>query len=184
MDDGHSFVYTSRNGLSLLRIPSGESVELVNGPALEPRGSYDGRWIVFHSYPTPTIRQVFVAALREGLVPREDWIPITGESGMNRNATWAPDGRRVYFLSDRDGFRCIWAQNLDAASKRPVGNPFAVHHSHYARFALLNFISMGNISLTATQDRVFFAEPEITGNIWMMEPATFLSTPQQARTIQ
>jgi eukaryotic-like serine/threonine-protein kinase len=171
MDDGHSFVYTSQNGLSLLRIPSGESIELVHGLVLEPRGSYDGRWIVFHSAPTPTIRQVFVAPLREGLAPPEDWIPVTGEVGLNRDAAWSPDGRRVYFQSDRDGFRCIWAQNLDAASKRPVGDPFAVHHSHYARFSLLNFIDSGSISLTATQDRLFFAEPEVTGNIWMLEPA-------------
>jgi eukaryotic-like serine/threonine-protein kinase len=177
MDDGHSFVYTSQDGLSLLRIPSGDSIELAKGPVLEPRGSYDGRWIVFHSIPTPTIRQVFVAPVREGLVPRGDWIPVTGEDGLNRNAAWAPDGRRVYFLSDRDGFRCIWAQNLDAASKRPVGDPFAVHHSHYARFSLLNFVGSGSISLTATQDRLFFAEPEITGNIWMLEPATSSSPP-------
>jgi Tol biopolymer transport system component len=179
MDDGHSFVYNSQNGLSLLRIPSGESVELVKGFVLEPRGSHDGRWILFHSAPTPTIRQVFVAPFREGLIPREAWIPVTGEVGLNRNGAWAPDGRRVYFLSDRDGFRCIWAQNLDAASKRPVGDPFAVHHSHYARFSLFNFIGQGNISLTATQDRLFFAEPEITGNIWMLEPATAASPPRQ-----
>src|SRR5262249_31258886 len=156
----HSFVYTSQSGLSLLRIPSGESVELVNGPVLEPRGSYDGRWIVFHSagevgidsagywkrsFPEPTSRQVFVARLRQGLIPPEDWIPVTGKDGMNRNAAWAPDGRQVFFLSERDGFRCIWAQKLDVASKRPVGEPFAVHHSHYARFSLLNFISLGAI---------------------------------------
>jgi|SRR5947207_10307500 len=112
-----------------------------------------------------------VAPFRNGLVPREEWIPITGGSGLNRNAAWAPDGRRVYFLSDRDQFRCIWAQNLDAVSKRPVGEPLAVYHSHYARFSLANNVSQGHISLTATQDQLFFAEPEITGNIWMLEAA-------------
>ena len=98
--DEHSFVYTVENGLSLLRIPSGKSMLLVRGPVIEPRGSDDGRWVVFHSTPAIDIRQVFVARVREGLIPREDWIPITGEAGMNRNAEWAPDGRRVYFLSD------------------------------------------------------------------------------------
>jgi eukaryotic-like serine/threonine-protein kinase len=170
MEGNRSFVYTSEGGLRLLRIPSGESIELVNGPVLEPRGSHDGRWIVFHSFSTTTIRQVFVSPFHKGLVGREEWIPITGESGMNRNAAWAPDGRRVYFLSDRDQFRCIWAQNLDGVSKRPTGEPYAIYHSHYARFSLLNFVSQGHISLTATQERLFFAEPEITGNIWMLEP--------------
>jgi hypothetical protein len=171
IEDGHSFVYTSEGGISLLRIPSGESIELVKGDVIEPRGSHDSRWIVFHSVPAPTIRQVFVAPVRNRVLPREEWIPITGESGMNRNAAWAPDGRRVYFLSDRDGFRCIWAQNLDADSKRPVGEPFAIYHSHSARFALTNFVQQGFISLAAALDRVFFAAPEVTGNIWMLEPA-------------
>jgi len=81
------------------------------------------------------------------------------------------------FVSDRDGFRCIWAQNLDAASNRPVGDPCAVHHSHYVRFSLFNFVGSGSISITATQDRLFFAEPEVTGNIWMLEPATSSSAP-------
>jgi Tol biopolymer transport system component len=171
MEDGRSFVYLSENGLSLLRVPSGESIPLVNRFVLEPRGSPDGRWIVFHAGDGPTTRQVFVVPFRNRLVPREEWIPITSEEGMNRNAAWAPDGRRVYFLSDRDRFRCIWAQNLDAASKRPIGEPYAVYHSHSARFSLANFVGQGLISVSAAQDRLFFAEPEVTGNIWMLEPA-------------
>src|SRR4029450_6510486 len=76
MDDGHSFVYAAQNGLNLLRVPSGESIELVKSFVLEPRGSYDGRWILFHSVPTRTIRQLFVAPFREGLIPREAWVPV------------------------------------------------------------------------------------------------------------
>jgi len=35
-------------------------------------------------------------------------------------ANWSPDGKLVYFISTRDGFRCVWAQRLDAAGK-PAG---------------------------------------------------------------
>ena len=45
-------------------------------------------------------------------------------------AAWSPDGRLVYLLLDRDGFRCLWAQRLDAATKQPLGTPFAVQHWH------------------------------------------------------
>lgn len=32
------------------------------------------------------------------------------------------------FFSDLEGFRCIWAQRLDPATKQPEGPAFAVRH--------------------------------------------------------
>jgi hypothetical protein len=117
-----------------------------------------------------TARQIFIAPLRTIPVPRADWIPITDDKGLNRNAVWAANGQRVYFLSDHDGFRCIWARNLEAATKRPVGDAFAVYHAHSARVALTS-IAVGQISLSATKDQVFYSQPELSGNVWMVETA-------------
>lgn len=53
-------------------------------------------------------------------VPREGWIQASeGGLGFQRQGCWAPDANLVYFLSDRDGFRCIWAQRLEPGAKRP-----------------------------------------------------------------
>jgi len=117
----------------------------------------------------PSGRQVFVAPIRTIPIPRAEWIPITDDKGLNRNAAWSADGNRVYFLSDRDGFRCIWAQNLDAISKRPVGEAFAVYHAHSARLALTHIGGVGQTSLSATKDQVFYSQPELSGNVWMID---------------
>ena len=169
----NQFVYNSvGGGIGLLRVVSNESVPLINADVLEPRGSPDAKWLAFHTVAGLDIRQVFVAPLRTIPIPRSDWIPITDEKGLNRNAAWAPDGGRLYYVSDRDGFRCIWARNLDAATKRPVGEAFAVYHVHNTRFALMNFVAQGRISLSATKNEVFYSQPELTGNIWMLESPT------------
>jgi hypothetical protein len=72
----------------------------------------------------------------------------------------------IYSASDRDGFTCIWAQRLDAATKRPLGAPFAVFHAHNARISLAN---QGETYLSIGRDKMLFNMTERTGNIWMAE---------------
>ena len=70
----------------------------------------------------------------------------------------------IYATSDRDGFMCLWAQRVDASTKRPVGSPLAVFHSHNARFSLSDAAV-----LAVGRDRMLFDMGERTGNIWMAE---------------
>ena len=89
---------------------------------------------------------------------------------MDRQSYWSPDGNLLYFLSDRDGFRCIWAQPLDAGSKRPDGEAKSVLHFHGRRRSLRG---VGNrvsaIKLSVAGGRLVFALGELTGNIWMKD---------------
>ena len=62
-----------------------------------------------------------------------DGIPITDGKEIDRQAYWSPDGNLLYYLSDRDGFRCIWAQSLNPATKHPEGEAFTVLHFHQGR---------------------------------------------------
>ena len=97
---------------------------------------------------------------QEGLDSHYRW------PGMERYANWSPDGNMLYFLSERDGFRCIRGQHLDPATKHPVGPLFDVYHFHHARQ------SSGNgdpvfISPAVAQDKMVFGMIETTGTIWM-----------------
>ena len=55
---------------------------------------------------------------------------------IERSATWAgaprwsADGRLLYFLSQRDGEVCVWAQAIHPESGERTGDPFAVLHLH------------------------------------------------------
>jgi len=118
--------------------------------------SPDGRWITF---------------LEVGLPPREHIAPFQGETSAPESAwvsvlrelnQWSPDGTLVYGPSDHDGFNCIWAQRVDRATKRPVGSPLPIFHSHGARLTVFARVSVG-------KERMVFDMAERTGNIWMVQ---------------
>jgi len=151
-------------------IESGRDEVLLEHPQYAitaPRLSPDDRWIVFQTVISQTQRQIFVAPLSGWrAAPVSSWVPITSGHTPDRNAAWSPDGSLLYFLSERDGFRCIWAQRLDAATKHPHGEPFAVQHFHQARLAFdsQDFVAL---HLSIGPDSLIFTNRERTGNIWL-----------------
>ena len=101
------------------------------------RFSPDGKWMAFHARTKQTTAQVFVVPIDGVLpVPRQQWIAVTDGGSEEMEPAWSPNGELLYFLSDRDGFRCIWARRLNAAGKQPAGDAFAVRHFHRARRSL------------------------------------------------
>jgi hypothetical protein len=98
-----------------------------------------------------------------------DWIPVTSGSNIDAYVSWSPDGSLLYFLSDRDGFRCIWAQPLNPISKRPVGKAFAVQHFHRARQSLMRLDRGDVIGVSVARGKLVFALGELSGNVWLSE---------------
>jgi Tol biopolymer transport system component len=162
--------------ISLYGLAGGGPQTLLRHPQFvlyEARFSPDGHWIGFHGLSTPTTRQMFVAPFRGAQeVPVEDWIPITDGTQMDRNITWSPDGSILYFFSERDGFRCIWAQRLDRATKHPIGAPFNVLHFHQASRSMVE----AGFNISVTDDSLVVALTDLTGNVWMVEPETAPAT--------
>jgi eukaryotic-like serine/threonine-protein kinase len=156
----------------LLDVLSGARRTVLQHPTYELlRGivSPDERWIAFHVPLAQNRSSVFVAPLRQVPAPESDWIRVTEGSGMDNWPFWSPDGRLLYFLSHRDGFRCVWAQPLDFETKHPVGSPNSVLHIHGARRSLSNWRSSGEMGMSLTPDALVFSLLDITGNIWMAE---------------
>ncbi len=136
-----------------------------------PRLSVDERWITFQTVITQSQRRIFVAPLRDWRAPPESgWISITDGRTPDRMPAWAPGRDLLYFLSERDGFRCFWAQRLDPATKRPLGDPFVVQHFHYARrsFSPDEFAGL-HVSVGPSQ--IVFPMQQRTGNIWLAQIA-------------
>jgi len=106
----------------------------------------------------------FVAPFRGTAVPSKEWIALTDGNAWDTAPQWSPDGNLIYFTSTRDGYRCVWAQRLDAARK-PSGPAFGVSHFHAARRspAILLFNDM---DLFVARDQILVSLGELTGNIW------------------
>jgi serine/threonine protein kinase/Tol biopolymer transport system component len=137
-------------------------------PLTVPHLSVDANWIAFQAVTSPTERRIFIAPMRDWHPPSEaEWVPITDGHTPDRNPVWSPDGGLLYLISDRDGFRCFWAQPLDPATKRPKGPAFAVQHFHTARRSLSTMDEIAAIGLSVASDKLVFSMQENAGNIWL-----------------
>jgi len=72
------------------------------------QGNYssDGRWIIFEAVEDQTMRSVstiYVLAAAGG-----PWIRITDGKHWDDKPRWSPDGKVIYFLSERSGFFNVW----------------------------------------------------------------------------
>jgi eukaryotic-like serine/threonine-protein kinase len=145
------------------------------------RFSPDLKWIAFHAaIGSSTTRRIFIvpyrgerpAATSDGITEK-DWIPVTDGTAMDRDPYWSPGGNALYFVSERDGFRCIWMQRVDPATRQPLGLPSGVSHFHTARLSLSTVDPRSSaVSLSLTPTRMFFSLGELTGNIWLATEQT------------
>jgi Tol biopolymer transport system component len=134
-----------------------------------PRLSRDGRFMTFTMVRPGRARRIYLAPVTNGPVPTNSWTVVAEGSNLERMSYWAPSGEAIYFLSERDGFRCIWAQRVDAATHRPSGEPFGALHMHQARYSLGSIPDVATIGLSIAGDQLFYAGFELQANVWLAE---------------
>lgn len=125
----------------------------------EAAWSPDGKWIAAVVGVAGKTKLQGVVLPSQG-APESSWIPITEEL-YDLALRWSPDGNLLYFLSRKDDFRCLWAQRLHPATKRPLGASFAVEHFHPPKPRILShgWASVGGnwfaVNATHTASNVF-----------------------------
>jgi Tol biopolymer transport system component/DNA-binding winged helix-turn-helix (wHTH) protein len=129
--------------------------------------SPDGRWVTFEAVHQGRSR-LYIAALRNLITPAPEgeWISVTSDEGWADKPRWSPDGNTIYFISNRDGFFCLWAQRIAHDSKRPIGGPMPVAHFHGSRLSMANIGPGGVMQISVAKDKIAFNLGELTGNIW------------------
>jgi Tol biopolymer transport system component len=124
----------------------------------------DSRWYAF-----VTEGHIWIAPVRAPKpTDRSEWIrtlPLVPDAA-DRTCGWSPDGRLLYLLLERDGFRDLYALRVDPATGRASGEPFVVHHIHDPRRR------WGSTPYgTAIADNAFvFHQTEMTGRLWLLMP--------------
>ncbi len=135
------------------------------------RLSPDGRFVSAMEWVSADRARIIVFPFRQTPVPPSDWIAVTDSNSVAEESAWSPNSAWLYFVSERDGYRCIWAQRLDPATKHPVGAPVAVAHLHSAR---RHMIGTGDSPqrLDLGPGGLLFSLEERRGNIWLARLAT------------
>jgi dipeptidyl aminopeptidase/acylaminoacyl peptidase len=130
----------------------------------QARLSPDERWLAFVSCEIAC--KVFITPVRNGAPGgREEWIPIGPGEVWNDKPRWSPSGDLLYFVSETDGFRCVWAQRLDKVTRRAAGPLLAIAHFHDAKLSTSN-VGYGLLEIGLAQDKLVLNLGELTGNLW------------------
>jgi Tol biopolymer transport system component len=132
-----------------------------------PRFSPDERWIAFTARTEPSNSRVYLAPLRgESAAGPGEWVALTKDNAWEAAPQWSPDGKLVYFISNRDGQRCVWARRFEEG--RAAGEPFAVHHFHDARRSPAN-TELKATDLFVGRDQMVIGVGEVSGSLWMID---------------
>jgi len=146
-----------------------------------PFFSWDDRWVVFKKVLGWRLlkAQIMIAPVRNGVAGKEaEWITVTNGEYTDDKPQFSPDGNTVYFTSTRDGYLCVWAQKLDPATKRPVGQPFGYEHFHNSSGRDAASYSRGwgiypDLStfpdLSVARDKMLIELPQFRADIWMTQ---------------
>lgn len=161
---------TKKTSIFVMSLTSAAPVEYLSHPRhnLYPRGfSPDGHWILFaEDLGGGAGTRTWIAPYQRDQAPPENqWIEIPEwHEGLPR---WGLTGDLLYFISIRDGFRCLWAQALDPRTRRPEGKPFSISHFHQ----IAQHINVADASLAVARDRLVLGLDAVAGNIWIWTPA-------------
>jgi Tol biopolymer transport system component len=113
--------------------------------------------------------RLFLVPLKSNGSPEVDnWIGIDHPSHWDDKPRWSPDGKLLYFLSDRDGHFCLWTQRLESRTKRPIGIPFPLYHFHNSWLAMIN-VGTSVLEIDVARDKIVMGLGELTGNIWSLK---------------
>jgi Tol biopolymer transport system component len=171
--DSQRIVYWSGQPIRFftLEVATGRKRELLTHPKYNIHGveySPDGRWLAFH-VPEPNRTPMFIVPVRDGKGGGEsEWIRLVDQSAENRRPWWSPDGNLLYFISNLDGFYCIWAQRLDPEKKRALGPPLDICHFHGARNTVPSE-GLAPFGPAVSHDQLVFSLSEVNANVWIAD---------------
>ncbi len=125
-------------------------------------------WVTFYAENTQRTRRIYVAPVNGyRQIPPSTWIPITEGTYWDSSPAWAPSGNTVYFVSQRDGHRCIYSIRLHPATRRTLGPPQPVRHFHsYSESLALFNPARGAENLRAAAGGLYLILDDVSSNIW------------------
>jgi Tol biopolymer transport system component len=116
-----SFARPSERGnypspLQVLTVATGETRQVTDLDAVQPNWSPHGERIAYWGILQGGQRDIFTVGSQGG-----EPVAVTSDAALDWNPVWSPDGRYLYFASDRGGSMNLWRVAIDEASGRLLG---------------------------------------------------------------
>lgn len=143
------------SSLWIVNVESGEKRKLIESDAMQPAWSPDGKKIAYwFMQPQGGRRDIAVVPASGG--SDSEPVIISKDGTINWNPVWSPDGKFLYFVSDRKGNMNFWRVAVDQLSGAAVGEPEAIGMpSKYSR----------HLAFSSDGKRMIYVQTDIKSNI-------------------
>ena len=136
----------------VVTVETGEARRLTEGDATLPSWSPHDRRIAYAA----RLRDRLKGSLWTMKVDGTDSVAIPGGGGRDWNPVWSPDGRFLYFVSDRGGSMNLWRVPIDEASGRTLGD---------AQPLTTPATSLAHVTISGDGTRIAYSSAQVTSNI-------------------
>ena len=130
--------------------------------------SPDGKWLAWLAGgPDGRVAiRIIPFGARPGRSPRT--ITVAEAGYYLGSPAWSPNGRFLYYLSEKNGSCALFVRELDPRTKEPIGDERKIDLSP-ERPLNLNF-PKGNGAIGVAADRIVFEATDMIGNIYLAKP--------------
>lgn len=130
----------------------------------QARFSPDDRWV---SFIAANAVEAGISTIHVIPAAGGPWKQITEGKYFDDKPRWSPDGRKIYFVSNRTGFFNVWGIGFDPASGEAIGQPFRVTAFESPRQMIPTDVRVMEMALSA--NRLILPIMEVSGRIWILE---------------
>jgi len=133
----------------------------------QPHLSPDEKWLVLVgsklNTPTGPVCRLFLASGSVGPV-----IPLLDPGHWDDKPRWSPDGKAIYFLSDRQGFFDVWGTRFDPIKGETLGKPFRVSQFDSPDLAVPQD-DISTVELSISRNKLVLNLSQRSGSIWVLD---------------
>src|SRR6266571_2327557 len=134
-----------------VNVGTGEKRLITNIDAVQPNWSPHGYRIAYQGRRNDVQRDIWTIPAEGG-----DPVEVTNDPAMDWNAVWSPDGKYLYFVSDRGGSMNLWRVAIEEKTGKVLGSaeaittpsPYVAHLSFSSdgrHLAYSNLVRSGNL---------------------------------------